>query len=54
MKIKWYWKAEAWIKTIWLILVYGLEGAENKINAELKEVKRHLSNTSSQTAKGGG
>ena len=39
MKLKWYYKLEAVLKTIWLIALYGLDGAESKIDAELKEVK---------------
>ena len=42
MKIKWYHKVAAWAEVIFLILIYGLEGAKNKIDAKLTEAKRKL------------
>lgn len=58
MALKWYHKFEAILKTIWLIMLYGLDEAESKINAELEEQRKeskrlegelHNANTASKT-----
>ena len=44
IKLKWYDKIAIWIKVIWLISVYGLEGAANQADKELRELERQLTN----------
>lgn len=39
MKLKWYHYIEAFIMTIWYVIRYGLKGAEDKMDEEIKALK---------------
>lgn len=42
MKFRWYHRVEAWAEAIWLILRYGIEEAEKRIDAEKEELRRRM------------